>query len=439
MRQPSMRVRLVASPWMDARGHTENQRIRIPKRGRLFFDVKNSRLVIKTTDRVSAAGEPHELGLSVRQARKEDVDVLLEDVKQGRVSSDQADITAFVTTATRNAFLGRRTNTPAALFLTDRVDALKIGCDPEFVLVNPKTSDFVYAGHVRGLGIQDPLGSDGPLAELRPHPETSAEMLTKRIGNLFTTHQDKIANYLWLGGASYRSEKQRKSWGIGGHIHVGDPPMLPANRRQATYVRAVQILDEMVALPMVRVDAPDPRVRRQVHHYGVYGDQRPQEGRFEWRVLSGFWLLHADIAQAVLGTAKAVSEACYHRMVEHDFAPEYLNTPLQEKGFLQEWGALPADTVRQIVDSANPRLVTGALMTRTKTKLRELSNYTQYKAEIEQFIDIVELSGDDQKRISFNLRRNWVEGGAFLSPYPKAKIGTIIKRKLQRNAQKNAR
>ena len=434
-----MRVRLVASPWMDARDYNENQRIRIPKRGRLFFDVKNSRLVIKTNGHgfgTPGGAESNEIGLSVRQARKEDVAVLLDDVKNGRVSSDQADITAFVTTATRNTFLGRpQTNTPAALYLSNRVDALKIGCDPEFALVNPTTSDFVYAGNVPGLGLHDELGSDGPLAELRPRPETSAKALTERIGKLFKTHQAKIADYLWLGGASYRSEKQRKSWAIGGHIHVGDPPMLPGNRRQATYVRAVQILDEMVALPMVRVDAPDPRVRRQVHNYGAYGDQRPQEGRFEWRVLSGFWLLHATLTEAVLGTTKAVSEACYERMVEHDFAPEYLNTSLQEKGFLQEWGALPAETVRAIVDNASPRLVDDELLTRTRTKLRELSNYTQYKAEIEHFIDIVQLSADDQKRISFNLQRNWVEGGEFLSPYPKAKIGTIIKRTLKRNVR----
>lgn len=429
MRQPTMRVRLVASPWMDARNAIENHRIRIPKRGRLFFEVKNSRLVLKN------AGHS-ELGLTVLQARKEDVSRLLDDLKGGRVSGEQADITAFVTTATRNRFFGRRTNNDDGhLYLTDRLDALKIGCDPEFALINPKTSDFQYAANVHGLGHYDELGSDGPLAELRPKPETSAKALTESIGKLFNTHQNKIAGYLWLGGASYRSEKQRKTWGIGGHIHIGDPPMLPTNRRQATYIRTVQILDELVALPLVRVDAPDPRVRRAVQSYGVYGDQRPQEGRFEWRVLSGFWLLHPTITEAVLGTAKAVSEACYERMVKHDFAPEYLNTPLQEKGFLQEWDALPADKVRYVVDSSNPKLVDDGLLERTKIKLRGLSNYTQYKAEISQFIDIIELSVDDQSRISFNLRRNWVEGREFLSPYPKAKIGARIKRTLKRNAR----
>ncbi len=163
---------------------------------------------------------------------------------------------------------------------------------------------------------------------------------------------------------------------------------------------------------MIRVESPDPKLRRNgKDRYGVYGDQRPQEGRFEWRVPSGWWLIHPDTAYALFGTSKAVSEACYQRMADMDFDESYIAAPANRKGFLKDWGAMAKEKAAKLVNDSDPETISDELLDRTKATLRGLHNYQQYKSEIESFIDIINLSKEDQKNVSLDIKDNWVGKG----------------------------
>ncbi len=407
-----MRVRLVASPWMDAHGKDEHNRIRIPKRARLSFDVSGKRITLRTPTA--------DKGLDIRQARMEDVHVLLTQVRNGNITSDEADMTAFVTTKTRNEFLGKSTKEDN-LYLTDRIECLKIGADPEFALIDPSTGRYVYAQKVPGLTIDGELGQDGPLAELRPKPALSAKGLVENMAKIFKEGRKKIDQYKWIGGATFKNSAypDDRILSMGGHIHIGNPPILPEDKKVAVYQRSIQILDECVAIPLVRVDTPEPYLRRNTEYngygkYGRWGDQRPQEGRYEWRVPSGFWSVHPDVALAVLGTTKAVAEECYQRMADKKFDMEYISAPCNRKGFLKDWNAMSQEKAEKFVNESNPEAIDDALLEKMTTRLKGLGNYNQYKDEIDTFVDIVTMSKKDRANVSLDVKSNWLDGQALI-------------------------
>lgn len=415
MREPKMNVRLVASPWMDARAGVERGRIRIPKRSRVAFDVAGSRVSVKTTS--------FEKGMQIRQARMEDVQALAEQVAKGQITSAQADMTVFVCTATRDEFLGkvRRKNKESGLYLSDRIDALKIGADPEFCLVDPQTKRFKYASHVPGLTISGALGQDGPLAELRPSPATTPKKLVATIKKLFAQNRDKIDNYDWIGGATYKNAAypQDRTLSIGGHIHIGNPSILPEEQKNAIYQRIIQVLDDTVAIPLCRVDTPEPGARRNAKNgyeaYGRWGDTRPQVGRFEWRVPSGFWITHPEAAVAVLGVTKAVSEECYQRMADKGFDEGYINASSSNKGFLKEWDVLPQAAAEKLVNESNPDSISPEILDKVETRLKSMSNYDTYRDEIDSFVDLVNITTKDRSNISLDLKKNWLEDNDFIN------------------------
>ncbi len=410
-----MRVRLVASPWMDARSGTEHSRIRIPKRARLSFDVTKTRITLRTTS--------YDQGLEIKQARIGDIQTLLMQVRNGELTSDEADMTAFVTTRTRDLFLGKssKKNKEEGLYLTDRIEALKIGADPEFALVNPENMRYQYAQHVPGLTKTGLLGEDGPLAEVRPPPATTPEGLVENMRNILKQYQPIIDKYHWIGGATYKNSAfpEDRVVSMGGHIHIGNPPLLPEDKKNAIYQRSIHILDDTVAIPLVRIDTPEPYLRRNTMHngygkYGRWGDQRPQEGRYEYRVLSGLWMTHPDLALAVLGTTKAVSEEVYQRMADNDFSMDYISAPSNRNGLLKSFGVMAQDKAEKIVNDSNPEAVDESLLEKMKVRLCSLGNYEQYKNEIDSFIDIVTMSEKDRSNISLDVKKNWLEGQSLI-------------------------
>jgi hypothetical protein len=411
MRESKMNVRLVASPWMDAREETERDRIRIPKRARLSFDVAKTRITIKTPSM--------EKGLEVKQARLEDVHILMQQLKAGKISAEQADMTVFVCSNTRDRFMGKA-RSKKNLWITDRLDILKIGADPEFCLVDPATGRFKYAAQVVGLTKTGELGQDGPLAELRPKPATSPKELVETMKKILEQNKDKIDKYEWLGGATFKNAAYPgdRTLSIGGHIHIGNPSVLPEGKKTSIHQRIIQILDETIAIPLCRIDTPDPGARRNAGGggaYGRWGDTRPQEGRFEWRVPSGFWSAHPDIAVAVLGVTKAVSEECYQRMSDKDFDSDYISAQSNRAGFLKDWDAIAQEKAAKLVNDSNPDSITNDILVKMEERLKSMSNYKDYQDEIDAFVDLVNISPDDRSKISLDLKKNWLDGHGFLN------------------------
>jgi hypothetical protein len=410
-------VRLVASAAMDKRSSKEDGIIRFGKRSRLFLSagMKQLTLQVKQPD-----GSIKDGVLEIRQAYIPDVRELNKQFSESAITEQQMNCTGFVTTATLNQFLGKQKDTEKVSFVTNGIGPLMLGADPEFVLLDGKTGKFTYAGHIRGMRKESKFGHDGPLAELRPDPATSVEAVVKNISSLFTSNDAKLVSndYEWIGGATH--ETPDRCYSIGGHIHVGRPSTLPKNIEQQTYRRVIQVLDWLVAMPLVRIDGPNQSKRRKGTDkdphtgkpYGCYGDQRPQVNRFEWRVPSGVWLCHPDIARAVLGTTKAATESCYHLLADKNYSGDYIMRGEDDDGsLLSDLGMLQSDRVEELVNSSDPRRITKPIVDSVAAKLRELPSYEQYRQYVEEFIKLVSLSRNDRKNINYNIKDTWLNSG----------------------------
>lgn len=416
MRATQMNVRPEVSAWMDSRLGEEHSTVRIPKRARSHFQANGDRLVMRT-DKGSCV-------LQIKQARHEDAARLAAQLQAGEITVAQANMTCFVTTETRNRICGRRrAKLEEFCYVTDGVDNLMIGADPEFVLVQPDTGRFQYAAQVNGMpGKEAELGHDGPLAELRPQPDTEVANVVERIRQILKTKANAIQGLDWRGGAFFGNTAfpNDRRVGIGGHIHIGDPSLLKEEVRSASHMRIIQLLDEVVALPLVRVDTPDPQLRRGPPGggYGKYGDQRPQKGRFEWRVPSGLWLAHPTTAEAVLGATKAVAEAGYQLIAEHGFSTDWVSAPRSRAGLLKAWGALEEKTVEKVINAARPEGATPELITRAEEKLRSLPTYAKYQTAIDEFLSLVKMSEKDSARINLDLKNTWLDNGPVIKKEP---------------------
>jgi hypothetical protein len=243
--------------------------------------------------------------------------------------------------------------------------------------------------------------------------------LITSIRNIFRNHGHAVQNYNWIAGATYASPKHPKErvLHLGGHLHLGNPVLLELNLKNAIYERVIRVLDETIALPLVRIDGPRAWERRNKKwkngygRYGRWGDQRPQPNRFEWRVPSGLWLAHPDFTQAMLGVTKAVTETCYQMMAEEGWSSDWINAPSNRKGFLKTWGALGERRVATIINDADPKAVSSQLLVRSRNKLTNLPNYEKYKSEIDEFNTLVKLK---DPRFNLNLKNTWLNGGKLL-------------------------
>lgn len=414
MRKGNMDIRLVASERMDSGSGSENRYIRIPKRARNNFESK--------TDRITLSFKKKTIVLLIKTAFKEDTSALIGQVKSGQVSDQESRMTGFVSTAILHSLMGKGSQAEEYCYLSDDIEDIMVGADPEFALVNPKNQRYQYAENVEGFGSHGTLGSDGPLAEVRPPPSEDTAVVVDNIRNILRTGHTGIMPFNWVAGATYKSPNHpsERVVHIGGHIHLGDPGLLPNKNKQGVYRQIIRILDELMALPLVRIDLPHPHLRRNTVHtngygrYGQWGDTKPQEGRFEWRVPSGLWLSHPDFAQAILGTSKAITECCYQMMAEKNFDNDWICAREDRAGFLKSWKVMSTSRASKIVNDAVAGKVTPTLVKRAQLKLRELDNYDKYKGDIDEFIRLITLSNKDKRNINLDIKDTWLNGGKLI-------------------------
>jgi len=146
------------------------------------------------------------------------------DLKETKptVTADQYKRIGFVTAKTFNRICGGDKKAADNIWISDTIHDTVLGADPEFMLWEDK--NVVYAFNV--ISYTGELGSDGPLAELRPKPEIATDALVKNMLRLLKagTKNEVIDIYDWIGGC-YHHDGER-SYPIGGHIHVGNPVQL---------------------------------------------------------------------------------------------------------------------------------------------------------------------------------------------------------------------
>lgn len=346
----------------------------------------------------------------------------------------------FVTSRTFNSICGG--NNDRDIWLADTIEDTIIGGDPEFILVTDNGA-VKYAAEVENFHHAAKLGSDGPWAELRPDPEVKAEDFVKNIKDLLTTHDavNKINRYRWVGGCYYNKPQARgfgvgrEDWPIGGHIHIGTPLKIAEEMHkdgkfmQGTHATIQKILDELVAIPMMKVEGVEASCKRR-NQYGRYGENRkngPGGERLEYRTLSGQWLIHPKLALAVLGTVKAVSHAIFKEIEDGGMKNElvasnniipghsyFVSDHWEDIELINKYGATKQNAEMRSILERGEVDFSRRQVNKMKQNLRGLITYNDYRDHIDTFCEVISQSEEVLQNQETDLKKTWIEGQDFI-------------------------
>ncbi|MDD2586468.1 MAG: hypothetical protein PHT79_08800 [Syntrophomonadaceae bacterium] len=206
------------------------------------------------------------------------------------------------------------------IFLYEDKD-IKLGADPEFMMINTKTGKMVSAsqffpreGIIGCDNIRVPNRQQRPVAEVRPRPDTSPMELMTNIKKALGTasRMAPYRNVKWVAGS-----QPIPGYSIGGHIHFSNIEL------NAALLRA---LDNYIGIPVFLIENQETAIKRR-RKYGYIGDYRLKDyGGFEYRT-PGSWLVSQEIATAVICLAKIVA-SCYPSLSRN-----YLNNVAAQKAF----------------------------------------------------------------------------------------------------------
>ena len=189
-----------------------------------------------------------------------------------------------------------------------RVRLFKVGCDPEFALLNE--DELVNASEV--INETNAFGLDGCdfIAELRPSPSINPSQVVQ------TLHKDMVRGYYnnpevrelyWKAGSSSQSASEG-AFATGGHIHLGIDRSLPHNvygNKMDFYLQIVSHLDTYLSQLIRLLELPKETGERAENEYGYPGDVRTNNHGIEYRTL-GSWLTSPRVAEGVLCLAQTV-------------------------------------------------------------------------------------------------------------------------------------
>jgi len=184
-----------------------------------------------------------------------------------------------------------------------KIQEIKMGADPEFMLCNARNGKMVAASQFfprEGLvgcdNIRVPSRQQRPVGELRPKADFSPLQLLANLHQAlrYACKLMPHRNIKFLAGSG-----PHKGYSIGGHIHFSN---ISLNNH------ILRALDTYVGLPVFLIENQATAVRRR-KKYGFLADFRTKDyGGFEYRT-PGSWLVSSEIAKAVLCLAKIVASS----------------------------------------------------------------------------------------------------------------------------------
>lgn len=379
----------------------------------------------------------------------------LKDLKSGMPQEEFCRV-GFVTSKTFNYICRDSRKEKQDIWIADTVEDTVIGGDPEFLLVRDD-GIIKYAGSISGFSDYE-LGSDGPWAEVRPKPTVKVDDFIKNIRTILRTHPNKglIEDYQWLSGCYMEGDMEgdpsygRRELGIGGHIHIGTPVKLAKEiqnnsdsredgygyrnlYKDAAYSCLKKILDEYIAIPMIKLDGLKNTVLRR-KSYGGFHDIRTDHGRLEYRTLSGEWFTHPELARAVIGSVKAVSHAFFKILDAGNHNKKIIMTSTQQKsnsyedfyffdGSFSHWKNI--EIMKDMGTTKNSNWMMKALnkgeiaLNNTyfrdlEKMIRKLPTYREYSEYLDYFLKVVSLPNNKLKGRDKELKNTWVGKAKFI-------------------------
>jgi len=343
--------------------------------------------------------------------------------------------TGFVSTQTYNRITGN-TDRPIAknIWITDDIADTIIGADPEFLLFN-SDGEVVRANNV--MGYNGPIGCDGAMAEVRPKPSNSPEGLVAHIKDLFedASLTERIKPYNWMAGCYYKDHA--RDYPIGGHIHIGNPVRIAkiGTERRTDFFKAFnKILDELLAIPMIKIDGADlGRARRTectMGKFGYFGEFRLCNGRLEHRTLSGMWLMHPVLATMVFGTAKAIIDEVYKNVADHNYDLDYMFPSKFRRHQVWSpnfdlWREIPvvndlgcvvnSRDMIELLHKSSATKITKKFLASWHSRMRKLSTYKQYSKYIDGLYELLKNTTKAFQDYDKRLQSSWLEDKPFLN------------------------
>lgn len=388
-----IQLRLLGSKLMSDKG--ENSYIRFPRKAREYFGFSNNQAVL-------GKGK-YQTVLVIKKAYQEDVRRLTDMIRSNKVTDEEAISLGFVT-RTVHQRINRKEG--QNIWVSDGVGSITVGADPEFGLVDGR-------GILnRGSNIvphNGRFGSDGPSVEVRPPPDRDHLTVVKNIQEILANPPAATKKFEWLGGATYQ-DSNRIYW-FGGHIHLGRPAQIDATTALPIYHKIATVLDHLLALPMVRFDTPDPHRRRNgcQYGYGKAGDIRadyPEQDRFEYRVLSGLWLIHPTLAKVVIGAAKCIVETAYGRIADQKFDLDWANKNASHKGMLESFGIKRVREINTLINKGLPTDVNTEHIKAWKRQIRSLDFFDDYVVELKALMALADAAPQE---FDLDIKKNWME------------------------------
>lgn len=400
------------------------------------------RITFGTID-VDITGDSGTQNVKMHQAYKDDIQML-----KGKVSPADMNKVGFVTTSMFTKLTGIKKPVPGTLAncsvsvkSTEKEFKLLIGADPEFLLFS-NDNEVVHANNVMpkaGL-----IGNDGAMIEIRPKPSEKPTVLVQNMYNIFADKKltSAIEDYKWMASAYHRNNV--RDYPVGGHIHIGNPEgidKLEPDRRRFLWAVINKILDELLGIPLIKLDGKTLGENRRSKcnmamgkaGFGFYGEYRVDIGRLEYRTLSGLWLLHPEVATAVVGTAQAIAEEIYRRVKDENFRVTFFkcqgvdyddHRDLYDINFdswnkikiARELGCVKSSNdMAKILNASDTSFVTEAYLKRWHEDLTKLSTYKKYAVHIDRLRQILSLPKKTITEVGFDIKENWLNGREFPS------------------------
>lgn len=381
--------------------------------------------------------------LELFQSFKDDIEKAKNKIDEGVLSKSDYEKLGFVTTNTYNKIIGKRKNNTVLIVdnsVTKKyiIDKLLIGTDPEFLLFNGE-GQVIRATSV--LSKTGKLGCDGAMAELRPDPDNSPEGV---ISNLISILQNPkmtqpINPYLWKAECYHKDNS--RDYPVGGHIHIDNPKpvaQMAQGNRYLFFQSLNKILDELLAVPLIKFDGAAKGSARRTKcqitlnngpGYGYFGEWRHSNGHFEHRTLSGLWMAHPILAQAVLGTAMAIAKEAFQLGANNDYSLDYL-FPIKFTGSsiwddsFDHWKEIPltrdmgcgaaSKILRKLLHESDASLITKEYLKRWHNKLKSMSTYNKHSKYIDLLFELLNHTKKEFDEYGTNIKENWLEDKKYM-------------------------
>lgn len=277
-----------------------------------------------------------------------------------------------------------------------KFEGVTLGCDPEFVFLNQKRRVFPASYWLPAKG---PIGSDGPLAELRPDPAEHEEEVVENLRKL-------IHILPFLGSKEIVAEAHScwQNYAIGFHIHLGAPKeltTLSAPRAREFVKSFITVLDYFVGIPAMLLE--DSNIRRLGNGiYGKPGDYRVSTKTIEYRTPGGYHLRHPKYAAGIMGLALCTAKEVLTWTEEKSSAWKNLGRYSEFKHLKKKFN-LPdkKEIVWVLSDPSKKSSLTH--IPNMISQLQQMGGFKDHQDSISSYFGLVL----DNKQFSPNLAKSW--------------------------------